>query len=181
MITSTALLTSKYKYQLRILTSNILRLLAAPSLSLIHYRTFGVKNVQYDTLSHLVISRGATFAIENAGKEGGVFEATTETEKWYKGGQKEAQEMVVKAYNQGTFSKVRTSRSYPRTSADASLTQVEDFSAFRRRLDHSLQHRLVSVEALRMRVVRGLTGPEVVLTAIEVLGEVLSKDANGTL
>jgi N-terminal acetyltransferase B complex non-catalytic subunit len=112
VITSTALLTSKYKYQLRILVSNILRLLAAPSLSLIHYRTFGVKNVQFDTLSHLVVARGSTFAIENVGKEGGVFEAAVETEKWYRSGTKEAQEMVVKALTHGSFSKVHLLPSY---------------------------------------------------------------------
>lgn len=147
MITSTALLTSKYKYQLRILTSNILRLLAAPSLSLTHYRTFGVKNVQHDTLSHLVVGRGSTFAIENAGKEGGVFEATTETEKWYNGGKLEAQEMVLKAFTYGSFSKVRSSLPIP--SQRQPLT--EPFCAGRGLFRVPSPHRQLAAEPPRHR------------------------------
>ncbi|GAA6004547.1 hypothetical protein JCM10207_000928 [Rhodosporidiobolus poonsookiae] len=143
VVAETALSRSKYKYQMRILASNILRQLGAPSLALAHHRIFGVKNVQYDTLSHLVVGRGATFAIEgNVGKEGGVFEYAAETERWYKEGCKEAQEMVVKALNYGTHSK------------------VEDFAEFRLRLDISLQRSLVTLETLRMRVIRGVLDSE---------------------
>ncbi|GAA5848362.1 hypothetical protein JCM8547_004490 [Rhodosporidiobolus lusitaniae] len=158
VISETALLRSKYKYQLRILSSNLLRLLGAPSLSLAHYRTFGVKNIQYDTLSHLVVGRGATFAIEgNVGKEGEVFEATAETERWYRGGQKEAQEMVVKAFNMDRHSK------------------VEDFSEFRHRLDTSLEKNLVTVEALRMRVVRGVLDLAGIEEGTKAVEKVLAK------
>ncbi|GAA5898998.1 hypothetical protein JCM5296_006982 [Sporobolomyces johnsonii] len=132
-----ALLRSKYKYQIRILHINLLRLLGASSLALTHYRTFGVKNIQYDTLSHLVLSRGATFAID-ASKEAGVHDEVLVTSRWYKAGQKEAAEMCVKAFTYNNSSK------------------IEDFTEFRLRLDNSLQKSLVTVETLRTRLVRGL-------------------------
>ncbi|GJN88621.1 hypothetical protein Rhopal_001587-T1 [Rhodotorula paludigena] len=133
-----ALLRSKYKYQLRILLLSLLRQLGASSLSLAHYRPFGVKNIQHDTLSHLVLARGATFAIEGgAQKEAGVFETVLVTEGWYGSGRREAREMVVKALDCNAYSK------------------VEDFTEFRQRLDRSLQGGLVALEALRMRVLRG--------------------------
>ncbi|GAA6037170.1 hypothetical protein JCM8097_008769 [Rhodosporidiobolus ruineniae] len=157
-VAETALLRSKYKYQLRILASNLLRLLAAPSASLMHYRTFGVKNIQHDTLSHLVVSRGATFAIEgNVGKEGGVFEAAAQTEKWYRGGTREAQEMVVKALNYNAYSK------------------VEDFTEFRHRLDNSLQRGLVTIETLRMWVVRGVLDSAGVEEAIGAINKLVKE------
>ncbi|BGP30008.1 mitochondrial distribution and morphology [Rhodotorula toruloides] len=130
------LLRSKYKYQVRILTINILRLLGASSAALAHYHFFGVKNIQYDTLSHLVMSRGATFAIES-GKDVGVFEEALATSTWYASGQREAHEMVVKAFNNNALSK------------------IEDFSEFRHRLTDSLQDGLTTLETLRMRVLRG--------------------------
>lgn len=105
------MLRSKYKYQVRILTINILRLLGASSAALAHYRIFGVKNVQYDTLSHLVMARGATFAIES-GKDIGVFEEALATSLWCTSGQREAREMVVKAFNYNALSKVRPHRSF---------------------------------------------------------------------
>ncbi|GAA5929276.1 hypothetical protein JCM10213_006336 [Rhodosporidiobolus nylandii] len=156
VVSESALQHSKQKYQLRILTSNLLRLLGAPSASLAHYRSFGVKNIQHDTLSHLVLSRGATFAIEgNVGKEGGVFEHAAETERWYRGGVKEAQEMVVRALTSNTYSK------------------VEDFSEFRLRLENSLQKSLVTVEALRMRVIRGVLDSAGTEVAVETIAKLI--------
>ncbi|BGP05980.1 Phagocyte signaling-impaired protein [Rhodotorula toruloides] len=131
------LLRSKYKYQVRVLTINILRLLGASSAALAHYRIFSVKNVQYDTLSHIVMARGATFAIES-GKDVGVFEEALSTSAWYASGQREAREMVVKAFNNNALSK------------------IEDFSEFRHRLMKSLQDGLRTLETLRMRVLRGV-------------------------
>jgi len=100
-----ALRSSKYKYQSRILLINLYRLLGASSLSLSHYRIFGVKNVQYDTLSHLILNRGATFAIE-AGKETGVHEEATVTDRWYKMGTNEAAQMCVQTFTMPNYGKV---------------------------------------------------------------------------
>lgn len=105
-----ALQRSKYKYQLRILVVNLLRLVGASSLSLAHYRLFGVKNIQHDTLSHLVLARGATFAIGQGGNRAndvGVWDEVLGTEAWCAGGRREAAEMVVKAVSLGALAKVR--------------------------------------------------------------------------
>lgn len=114
-----ALRSSKYKYQSRILLINIYRLLGASSLSLSHYRIFGVKNVQYDTLSHLILNRGATFAIE-AGKEAGVHEEAIVTDRWYKMGTNEAAQMCVQTFTMPNYGKVHTT--CPSPSPVAQLT-----------------------------------------------------------
>ncbi|GAA5968118.1 hypothetical protein JCM11641_003737 [Rhodosporidiobolus odoratus] len=171
-ISETALQNSKQKYQLRILTSNLYRLLGAPSLSLGHFRTFGVKNIQHDTLSHLISSRGATFAIEHGGKEGGVFEQAAETERWHRSGVKESQDMVAKALNYNTYSKACLVLPPRCLQVLTPLKQVEDFTEFRHRLEKSLQKSLVTVEMLRMRVLRGVldeAGIEAGVAAVEQL------------
>ncbi|GAA5911076.1 uncharacterized protein JCM6883_004262 [Sporobolomyces salmoneus] len=132
-----ALRSSKYKYQSRILLINIYRLLGASSLSLSHYRTFGVKNIQYDTLSHLILNRGATFAIES-GKDLGVHEEAIQTERWYKMGQNEAAQMCVQTFTLPNYGK------------------VEDFAEFRLRVDNSLEKSLSTMEVLRTRLLRGV-------------------------
>ncbi|GAA5933016.1 MDM20/NAA25 family protein [Sporobolomyces koalae] len=132
-----ALRSSKYKYQSRILLINLYRLLGASSLSLQHYRLFGVKNIQYDTLSHLVLHRGSTYAIES-GKELGVHEEAIQTERWYKMGQNEAAQMSVQTFTLPNYGK------------------VEDFAEFRLRLDQSLEKSLSALEVLRTRLLRGV-------------------------
>ncbi|GAA6061664.1 hypothetical protein JCM10212_000847 [Sporobolomyces blumeae] len=132
-----ALRKSRYKYQIRIVLINILRLLGAPSLSLAHYRTFGVKNVQYDTLSHLVVHRAATFALE-ASKDAGVFDEMQRTIQWYGLGSTEASQMSTQPFT------------YP------NYTKVEDFNDFRERLNDSLGRSLAILEIVRMRLLRGL-------------------------
>jgi N-terminal acetyltransferase B complex non-catalytic subunit len=81
-------------------------------LSLSHYRIFGVKNIQYDTLSHLILNRGATFAIES-GKELGVHEEAVQTERWFKMGQNEAAQMCVQTFTLPNYGKVRPRVSSP--------------------------------------------------------------------
>ncbi|BGP37872.1 mitochondrial distribution and morphology [Rhodotorula kratochvilovae] len=158
IIAEHALQRSKYKYQLRILAINLLRLLGASSASLAHYRVFGVKNIQHDTLSHLVLARGATFAIEQGGgrADAGVWEEMLSTEAWYAGGRREAREMVVKAFSYGAFGK------------------VEDFTAFRERLDASLQGGLVALEAVRMTIVRGQIDADEVDEAVEEVAKLVA-------
>ncbi|GAA5989285.1 hypothetical protein JCM10908_001242 [Rhodotorula pacifica] len=131
------LLKSKYKYQIRILAINILRLLGAPSLSVQHYRIFGVKNVQFDTLSHLLAARGSTFAIAGP-KEAGVMGETASAMRWYAGGQAEAREMVVRAITNEAYQK------------------AEDFHEFKRHLQVSLQSSLITVEMTRSSLLTGL-------------------------
>ncbi|TKA54938.1 hypothetical protein B0A53_02411 [Rhodotorula sp. CCFEE 5036] len=130
------LLKSKYKYQIRILAINLLRLLGAPSLSVTHYRVFGVKNVQFDTLSHLMVARGSTFAITGP-KQAGVSGETASAMGWHGSGQTEAREMVVRAFTNEAYQK------------------VEDFFEFKQHLQLSLQQSLITVEALRMSLLKG--------------------------
>ncbi|KWU46443.1 actin cytoskeleton organization protein [Rhodotorula sp. JG-1b] len=130
------LLKSKYKYQIRILAINLLRLLGAPPLSVAHYRVFGVKNVQFDTLSHLMVARGSTFVITGS-KEAGVFGETVSAMGWHSSGQTEAREMVVRAFTNEAYQK------------------VEDFFEFKQHLQLSLQQSLITVEALRMSLLKG--------------------------
>ncbi|BGP54000.1 mitochondrial distribution and morphology [Rhodotorula sphaerocarpa] len=145
---------SKYKYQIRILAINLLRLLGASSLSLAHYRLFGVKNVQYDTLSHLILARGATFAITGP-KEAGVMTEGASTIGWYGSGQREARELYVRAF---------TNEAY---------TKVEDFYEFRQHLENSLQEGLATIEILRMSLLTGTLGATGVNTAVQRLAELL--------
>ena len=80
---------SKHKYQLRILLINIYRLLGASSLALSHYRQLGVKSVQFDTLSHLVLGRASTFSVAS-GNDPGVLQEATIASNWYGAGEVEA-------------------------------------------------------------------------------------------
>ena len=41
--------------------------IGAPSLALEHYRAMNIKQVQHDTLSHLILSRASTFSLAATG------------------------------------------------------------------------------------------------------------------
>lgn len=96
---------SKHKYQIRILLVNLYRLVGASSAALGHYRILGVKQVQFDTLSHLVLERGTTFSIATSVES--VQTAGQEAHMWYKSGISEAAQMPGKAYNLDRYNKVR--------------------------------------------------------------------------
>jgi N-terminal acetyltransferase B complex non-catalytic subunit len=57
-----ALNKSKQSFFARLILIRIYRLLGAPALALEHYRAMGIKQVQNDTLSHLLLSRSSTFS-----------------------------------------------------------------------------------------------------------------------
>lgn len=57
-----ALNKSKQSFFARLILIRIYRLLGTPSLALEHYRAMGIKQVQNDTLSHLLLSRSSTFS-----------------------------------------------------------------------------------------------------------------------
>jgi N-terminal acetyltransferase B complex non-catalytic subunit len=42
-------------------------LIGAPALALEHYRAMQIKQIQHDTLSHLVLSRASTFSLASTG------------------------------------------------------------------------------------------------------------------
>ncbi|KAK4058726.1 mitochondrial distribution and morphology [Microbotryomycetes sp. JL221] len=131
------LLRSKYRYQARILLINILRLLGASSSSVHHFKLLNLKSIQLDTLSHLVLSRSATFGVVNQSKDdNGLVGIATSSIRFHEIGTNEATEMIVRAFNLNTFSK------------------VEDFVTFTDRLRHSLSHQLTSLEQLRLSIIR---------------------------
>ncbi|KAK4698451.1 N-terminal acetyltransferase B complex non-catalytic subunit, partial [Phenoliferia sp. Uapishka_3] len=129
---------SKYKYQMRILLVKVLRLLGSPSLALKHFRILDVKSVQFDTLSHVILSRATTFAV---GHDPALSEEVASAQKWYKAGESEASEMPVRAFSYGNYSK------------------IEDFAEFQERLSGSLSKQLLSLESVRMQAVVGSLDP----------------------
>ncbi|KAK4053051.1 mitochondrial distribution and morphology [Microbotryomycetes sp. JL201] len=128
---------SKYRYQARILLINIARLLGAPSLAITHFRALNLKSIQLDTLSHLVLTRAATFGVvDHAKGDSGLLAIAASAARFHEIGSNEATEMVVRALHLNTYSK------------------VDDFVGFTDRLRRSLSHQLASMETLRLQVVR---------------------------
>lgn len=58
---------SKQSYKIRLLLIRLYQLLGAPSLALEQYRLMNPKQVQTDTLSHLVLSRAAMWSLAPLG------------------------------------------------------------------------------------------------------------------
>ncbi|KAL8278029.1 hypothetical protein RQP46_009661 [Phenoliferia psychrophenolica] len=143
---------SRYKYQIRILLVHLLRLLGASSLAVLHYRILGVKSIQYDTLSHVLLTRAATFAI---GNDPGLAEETAASQKWYTTGEHEASEMVIRAFNFKNY------------------TKIEDFAIFQNRLSRSLSKYTLAMEAVRMQVVKGVFDPVAGARTVEALARTL--------
>lgn len=107
---------SKHKYQIRILMVNIYRLLGASLLALQHYDTLQVKQIQYDTLSHLVLSRGSTFSV--ASGTNSIQTAGISAVVWYPNGIADATEMPVKAFHLDRYNKVSASSPFFSDSSD---------------------------------------------------------------
>jgi N-terminal acetyltransferase B complex non-catalytic subunit len=55
--------TSRWAYTPRLILTRLYRLLAAPSLAMQHYGLANLKSIQFDTLSHHVLSRASTFSL----------------------------------------------------------------------------------------------------------------------
>jgi len=58
---------SRWAYPSRFLLVRLYRLLGAPALSLQHQRMANLKGIQFDTLSHNVLTRASTFSLGSAG------------------------------------------------------------------------------------------------------------------
>ncbi|RUS21743.1 N-acetyltransferase B complex non catalytic subunit-domain-containing protein [Endogone sp. FLAS-F59071] len=95
------------------------------------YRTMDIKHVQHDTLSHYLTDRCVMFwFFDQAG------EVLKESLSIYKSNEVETPEMVVKAYQFATFSK------------------IQEFIKFHERLENSLQQALVNVAILRLETLQ---------------------------
>ncbi|CAL1704660.1 unnamed protein product [Somion occarium] len=124
---------SKQSYRIRLLLIRIYHLLGAPALALDHYRLMNVKQVQTDTLSHLILSRAAMWSLAPLGDITYMSECM-EASQIYMSNSTETAEFIARAFSTERYS------------------QIIDFIEFEDRLDNSLQRDLMKVEHVRMRV-----------------------------
>lgn len=128
-----ALTKSKQSFLVRLMLIRVYRLLGAPSLALEHYRAMHVKQVQHDTLSHLILSRASTFSLAAMGDLTLATECLESTQIYLSNSQ-ETGDFVVRAFTGEKYS------------------QIPQFILFEDRLENSLQRDTVKVEHLRMRL-----------------------------
>ncbi|KAH7889369.1 N-acetyltransferase B complex non catalytic subunit-domain-containing protein [Phlebopus sp. FC_14] len=124
---------SQMSYQMRMMLIRIYRILGAPSLALEHYRLMNVKQVQNDTLSHLILTRALTFSLAGTGDLTYSSECL-ESSQIYLANSQETSDFIVRAF---------TAEKY---------TQIPDFIEFEDRLENSLQRDVVKLEHVRMRL-----------------------------
>ncbi|KAF9562547.1 actin cytoskeleton organization protein [Agrocybe pediades] len=128
-----ALTKSKQSFLTRLILIRVYRLLGASSLALEHYRAMQVKQVQHDTLSHLILSRASAFSLASSGDLTLASECLESTQIYLSNSQ-ETGDFVVRAFTAEKYS------------------QIPEFIKFEERLENSLQRDTVKVEHLRMRL-----------------------------
>ncbi|KAJ7235444.1 actin cytoskeleton organization protein [Mycena haematopus] len=128
-----ALTKSKQSFHTRLMLIRIYRLLGAPSLALEHYRIMQIKQVEYDTLSHFVLSRSSTFSLAASGDLTLATECI-ESSQIYISNTQDTGEYIARAFTGEKYS------------------QIPEFIIFEDRLDNSLQRDLIKIEHLRMRL-----------------------------
>lgn len=68
-----------------------------------------MKSIQFDTLSHLILNRASTYAVGGTtASDSGVMGEGEVVNAWYKNGESEAGDMIVKALSLGSYSRVRS-------------------------------------------------------------------------
>ncbi|KAG8715795.1 hypothetical protein FRC08_010170 [Ceratobasidium sp. 394] len=122
---------STYNYRFRMLLIRLYRLIGAPTLAHDHYKGLRIKQMQSDSLSHLVLARASTFCL--AGDSELVNECI-ESSQIYTSNVQETPEMVARAFVQEKYA------------------QVPTFVDFEERLECSLQRDLTKMEHTRMRL-----------------------------
>ncbi|KAG9120166.1 hypothetical protein FRC07_004447 [Ceratobasidium sp. 392] len=122
---------SPYNYRFRVLLIRLYRLIGAPTLAHDHYKGLRIKQMQSDSLSHLVLARASTFCL--AGDSELVAECV-ESSQIYTANVQETPEMVARAFVQEKYA------------------QVPSFVEFEERLECSLQRDLTKMEHTRMRL-----------------------------
>ncbi|CAA7271640.1 unnamed protein product [Cyclocybe aegerita] len=140
-----ALTKSKQSFLTRLILIRIYRLLGAPSLALDHYRAMQIKQVQHDTLSHLILSRSSTFSLASTGDLTLASECLESTQIYLSNSQ-ETGDYIVRAFTGEKYS------------------QIPEFLTFEDWLDNSLQRDIVKMEHLRMR----LTHEQIVSDVIDM-------------
>jgi N-terminal acetyltransferase B complex non-catalytic subunit len=58
---------SPQSFQMRVILIRLYHLMGASSLALEHYRALRIKQIQHDTLSHLLLARASTFSLSSTG------------------------------------------------------------------------------------------------------------------
>ncbi|KAK2466858.1 hypothetical protein APHAL10511_001116 [Amanita phalloides] len=134
---------STQSFQSRLILIRLYRLLGAPSLALEHYRALHVKQIQHDTLSHLILSRASTFSLSSTGDLTLASECLEATQIYLSNSQ-ETGDYIVRAFTTEKYS------------------QIPEFFAFEERLDNSLQRDIIKMEHLRMRLTHELISSDVV-------------------
>ncbi|KJA27088.1 hypothetical protein HYPSUDRAFT_35639 [Hypholoma sublateritium FD-334 SS-4] len=134
---------SKQSFLMRLILIRIYRLLGAPTLALEHYRVMQIKQIQNDTLSHLILSRASTFSTASNGDLTFASECLESTQIYLSNSQ-ETSDFVVRAF---------TSEKY---------SQIPEFIIFENRLDNSLQRDTVKIEHVRIRLTHDLITSDLV-------------------
>lgn len=133
-----ALIKSPHKYQFRLFLISIYRLLGASSLALQHYKLLKIRAIQFDTLSHVVITRGATFATAGGiGTDHGILGEIVPVDQYRMKFKEDCGDMCVKVINEEVYSK------------------VEDYELFRDRIERSFTRFQASLELFRTLLTRG--------------------------
>ncbi|KAI8880386.1 TPR-like protein, partial [Backusella circina FSU 941] len=122
-----ALEKSVYNFQIKLILVRLYVLLGVYLRPFEIYRTMEIKQIQFDTMVHYFSDRFTSLGCSSDLKS--VFH---EALSIYKSNGVETPEMLVKAYQYGTYSK------------------IQEFIEFRRRLDTSLQQTITKIELMRL-------------------------------
>ncbi|KAI7906285.1 N-acetyltransferase B complex non catalytic subunit-domain-containing protein [Cokeromyces recurvatus] len=125
-----ALTKSIYNFQIKLILVRMYTLLGVYQRPFEIYRTMEIKQIQFDTMIHYFTDRFACLGCFDQ-----LEDMLHESLLIYKSNEVETPEMLVKAYQYGTFSK------------------IQEFIEFRRRLDTSLQHAITQIELIRLNYI----------------------------
>ncbi|OZJ06807.1 hypothetical protein BZG36_00101 [Bifiguratus adelaidae] len=137
IILEAALRRSIHNFQFKLLLVRLYLLLGVQNRPLELFRTMDFKHVQLDTLMHYFTDRSEDLAFYDR-----TIDLLGENLQIYRSNEVESPEMLVKAYQYGTFSK------------------VEEFMDFRRRLDNSLQHTITDLQYTYIELVQHAFSPK---------------------
>ncbi|KAI8642749.1 N-acetyltransferase B complex non catalytic subunit-domain-containing protein [Parasitella parasitica] len=124
----TALVKSIHNFQIKLVLIRMYAMIGVYTRPFEIYRTMDIKQIQLDTMLHYFTDRFASLGCVDQ-LEALLYDGLS----IYKSNEVETPEMLVKAYQYGTFSK------------------IQEFIEFRRHLDTSLQHAISRAEILRLR------------------------------
>ncbi|GJJ11552.1 hypothetical protein Clacol_005786 [Clathrus columnatus] len=136
------------------LSGTVFLIVGAPLLALDHYHTLNPKQMQTDTLSHLILSRAATFSLAAIG------DLTMSNECLEASQIYAANSTEVRIYI--SIKEDRTAEMIARAFQHEKYSQVQDFILFEDRLDNSLQRDLTKIEHVRMRLAHEPAVPEII-------------------